>query len=101
MRAVLFANATAATLVARLAEQLEKPCALGTMALRMADDRHRADDQHLPQIAVARSRDEDNIGAFWAPAEPAREGASYRFHYRLRWSGTDHLPSGLARCTGT
>src|SRR4051794_28926943 len=40
-----------------------------------------------------RAEFEDNIGAFWVPAEPAREGASYKFQYRLRWSGTDHLPS--------
>lgn len=48
-----------------------------------------------------RAEFEDNIGAFWVPADPARAGSSYRFGYRLHWSGVEPFSSSLARCTAT
>jgi hypothetical protein len=52
MRAVLLASATAATLVVRRASNCTSHGPAGAVALRMADHRQRANDQHLPQVAM-------------------------------------------------
>ena len=43
----------------------------------------------------------DNIVAMWVPQEPARQGQSYRFAYRLHWLADEPFPSPLARCVAT
>ncbi|GAC1338306.1 MAG: hypothetical protein NVSMB26_25790 [Beijerinckiaceae bacterium] len=43
----------------------------------------------------------DNIVAFWVPHEPALAGSTHAFSYRLHWSGREHFPAGLARCTAS
>ncbi|QXQ07549.1 glucan biosynthesis protein [Sphingosinicellaceae bacterium] len=40
---------------------------------------------------------EDNIVAFWVPAEPAKAGNSYDLGYRLNWNATNPGPQSLAR----
>src|SRR5262249_50954761 len=43
------------------------------------------------------SETNDNIVAFWSPAEPARARMHYARSYRLRWLGGEPFRSDLAR----
>ncbi|USI71965.1 glucan biosynthesis protein [Sphingomonas morindae] len=43
------------------------------------------------------SETNDNIVAFWTPAEAARAGKRYDLRYRLRWIAGEPIPGGLAR----
>jgi len=58
----------------------------------------------LYEIPTERETD-DNIVAFWTPAQPAKEGSSFAFDYRLRWIGGEPsstpLASVIARWMGT
>lgn len=44
----------------------------------------------------SRSETDDNIAAFWAPAQPLAAGREAAFDYRLNW-GPQRSPPGLAR----
>ena len=44
-----------------------------------------------------RGETDDNIGACWSPALPARRGDTIRRDYRLRWIGGEPEPHGSAR----
>lgn len=43
----------------------------------------------------------DNVVAMWVPQEPARQGQSYRFAYRLHWLADEPYPTPLARTVAT
>jgi periplasmic glucans biosynthesis protein len=43
----------------------------------------------------------DNVVVMWAPAEPARAGGAYEFHYRLHWVAGEPYPPALAQCVAT
>ncbi len=44
---------------------------------------------------------EDNIGAFWTPATPARAGGALAFGYRLHWTDEEPQSPGVARVVAT
>ena len=54
----------------------------------------------LVQIPTTGETD-DNIVAFWTPAEPAQPGSRLDYHYRLRWTGEEPGPFGVARVVAT
>ena len=43
----------------------------------------------------------DNIGAYWRPEAPVKEGASYHLKYRLHWLADEPYPPNVARCVAT
>jgi glucans biosynthesis protein len=45
----------------------------------------------------AHTEGEDNIVAFWRPAEPLTPGLEHRFNYRLTWAAAPAPPAPLAR----
>ncbi len=44
---------------------------------------------------------QDNIVAYWLPAEPAKAGAELTLAYRLYWQDDEPFPTDLARCVAT
>jgi len=44
---------------------------------------------------------DDNIGAFWVPADPPKAGDERSFAYRLRWAVQEPVATDLARCIAT
>ena len=44
---------------------------------------------------------EDNIVAFWTPAEPVRAGQNLAVRYRLHWTSEEPTPVGVARVVAT
>ncbi len=55
---------------------------------------------HLVEIPTE-DETNDNIVAYWAPAEPLKSGESRRYRYRLTWLDEPPFPEGVARATGT
>lgn len=43
----------------------------------------------------------DNIVAYWAPAQPFKQGDKRRYRYRLSWLDDIPFPAGLGRAIGT
>ncbi|HEY4341523.1 MAG TPA: glucan biosynthesis protein [Steroidobacteraceae bacterium] len=50
----------------------------------------------LYEIPTARETD-DNIGAFWVPANPTKAGSRADYAYRLNWIGDEPQPMHVAR----
>ena len=43
----------------------------------------------------------DNISAYWSPAEPVKAGSRISLRYRLHWYADEPYPSPLGRCVAT
>ena len=54
----------------------------------------------LVEIPTTRETD-DNIVAFWTPAQPVRAGGSLAYGYRLYWTDQEPAPVGVARVIAT
>lgn len=55
---------------------------------------------HLVELPTSGEND-DNIVAFWRPAQPVAAGASLPLHYRLHWTDEEPTPVGVARVVAT